>query len=319
MRARSSSPRALRKRRSRHTWAALALGVLGGQAACTEAVRLGENPVSAAGAAGDTAGGGAGSAAGGFGGAFVGGSPDAAVGAGAAGAGVDAGPCVPVVCGGGAPRACGNCVDDDGDGRIDAADPECLGPCDDDESGLFAGFDARVNASCRADCFFDANAGFDEGCSWPYACEPLAVAPDFPPTGVARCAYAPEQNDCASEEQQSDACRAACLPLTPNGCDCFGCCELPAGSGEHVWLGACGSDDADPSACPRCTPVPGCNNPCETCEICVGKPELPASCAASGVAAPACPTGLSACDPLAGLGCSSVEYCITGCCVPLPR
>src|SRR5689334_20032949 len=85
------------------------------------------------------------------------------------------GPCVPVSCGG-MPRQCGNCKDDDGDGRIDADDPECLGPCDDSEAELFTGISVRVNGSCRADCYFDLNSGSgDDGCSWSFRCDPLST------------------------------------------------------------------------------------------------------------------------------------------------
>src|SRR5262245_60451209 len=35
--------------------------------------------------------------------------------------------------------ACGNTIDDDGDGLIDAQDPDCLGPCDNTEDSYFGG------------------------------------------------------------------------------------------------------------------------------------------------------------------------------------
>jgi hypothetical protein len=137
------------------------------------------------------------------------------------------------------------------------------------------------------------------------------------------CSYQPSLADCDPEGPALAACRDSCLPLTPNGCDCFGCCELPAGSGSFIWLGSgldrgdCElSTSADPTLCRPCTPVPECQNPCEECELCVGKPNLPAVCdAASG---PACPPSVNACDPRTSAGCGPLEYCITGCCVPLP-
>ncbi len=85
---------------------------------------------------------------------------------------------------------------------------------------------------------------------------------------------------------QSQTCTDYCGPLTPNGCDCFGCCELPAGGGKYVWLGSeindvgsCSLKDvADPTKCQPCTPVQACLNKCEKCEICLGKPTLPPEC-----------------------------------------
>lgn len=237
---------------------------------------------------------------------------------------IDAGPCVPVTCGGNTPLACGNCQDDDRDGRIDASDPECIGPCDDSENELYTGVETAVTGSCRADCYFDRNTGSgDDGCSWSYRCDPGSVAPEFFPTGSSMCEYEPSLSACNASSAQLAACRAGCLPLTPNGCDCFGCCELPAGSNQFIWLGSPGIGDAhcelassaDRSACRPCTPEPSCQNPCEECELCIGKTELPASCAGAG---PACPDGVRSCDPSSGAGCSALEYCITGCCVPLP-
>src|SRR5690242_6920212 len=33
--------------------------------------------------------------------------------------------------------ACGDCMDNDGDGKVDADDPDCLGPCQNSETGFF--------------------------------------------------------------------------------------------------------------------------------------------------------------------------------------
>src|SRR5690606_20384519 len=42
------------------------------------------------------------------------------------------GMCVPLPCEGKI-YACGDCIDNDGDGKVDQADPECISPCDDRE------------------------------------------------------------------------------------------------------------------------------------------------------------------------------------------
>jgi len=233
------------------------------------------------------------------------------------------GPCQPVRCSG-SPRQCGNCIDDDSDGVLDANDPECLGPCDDSEGELSTGISVRVNGSCRSDCYFDLNSGSgDDGCSWSFRCDPRSTAPTYSPTGLAMCEYDPSLATCQMDPVRASACEAGCLPLTPNGCDCFGCCELPAGSGSFIWLGSetqqthCEfSTSADPTQCRPCTPVPDCQNDCQECELCVGKPSLPASCGSAG---PRCADRLDACDPRQLGACGPLHYCITGCCVPLPR
>jgi hypothetical protein len=235
-------------------------------------------------------------------------------------------PCVPTDC-----RSqrylCGNCIDDDGDGKIDALDPECLGPCDNDELGLSTGLTVGVSAACKQDCYFDGDNGpGNDKCEWSHQCDPLSVAPDYPPSGEARCFYigdAPAMGlDCTLlGTTQDPACLNDCLPLVPNGCDCFGCCELPGGSGDYRYIGG-GRDGqtcnlellGDESICPRCTPVKGsCFNPCDNCEVCVGRDPDP-SCQPGG----GCPNGERACDPDAP-SCEVGEYCVTGCCVRAPK
>lgn len=235
--------------------------------------------------------------------------------------------CVPVECRG-ETLACGNCEDDDGDGLSDAADPECLGPCDASEDELFTGQRPPINGQCVTDCYFDTNAGREDGCIWSYRCDPKSLAPTFSPTGVARCAYDETDALCEITPARVDACEQNCLPLTPNGCDCFGCCELPSGSGEYIWLGSESLDLAhcelqtseDEDLCKPCTPAPHCLNDCAECELCVGKATLPPSCGAGsgGSVVPLCENGRAACDPRNPSACTQLEYCITGCCVPLP-
>jgi hypothetical protein len=216
---------------------------------------------------------------------------------------------------------CGNCIDDDEDGLIDALDPDCLGPCDDDELGLSTGLPMSQSAACREDCYFDGDAGpGNDKCEWSYQCDPLSVAPDYPPSGEPRCKYAPSATtmgiDCAAPQPKT--CTDSCLPLVPNGCDCFGCCELPGGSKQYHFVGtgrgesACQRDKlGDPLACPPCTQVPSCLNPCERCETCVDKlPE--AGCEPEA----GCPGGGRACEP--DRPCDPGYYCVTGCCVKAP-
>ncbi|MFM2416253.1 MAG: hypothetical protein RL385_976 [Pseudomonadota bacterium] len=197
------------------------------------------------------------------------------------------------VCGNG-PCACANDKDDDGDGLHDGFDPECTAPFDDDESTFATGGHGENQNGKFRDCFFDGNSGFDEGC---------------------RCANEPRGTNASCETwQATDACIDACLPRLPNGCDCFGCCEVhsPAGVLSVHLSDGCAMDRIDDAAaCPRCTPNPSCFNPCGPCELCAGRTPtmLPASCANGQNQ---CDDGAPVCS--AAGGCGAGEYCFQGCC-----
>jgi len=228
---------------------------------------------------------------------------------------------------------CGDCIDNDGDGLIDSDDPDCTGPCDNTEDSYFGGIPGQNNAPCREDCYFDQDTGSgNDQCYWSQDCDPLSLAPAYPPSGDARCSYNPSAmvpgsgSTCAGlTAAQSPTCLNYCLPITPNGCDCFGCCELPADSGAFVWIGSSaknvGTCDAahvnDPAACRPCTPVKSCLNSCDPCEVCVGRTAPLATCATPG--ASRCPTTQAACGQPGEPDCAVDNYCITGCCAPAPR
>ncbi|MBN1654205.1 MAG: hypothetical protein JXA30_10570 [Deltaproteobacteria bacterium] len=183
--------------------------------------------------------------------------------------------------------ACADCEDNDGDGLVDSMDPECLGPCDNTEGpALIPDVGGDTGEQCKPrDCFFDfGNGPGDDDCRWAYYCDPLAPKPGCPYDESAI-----PSTDCP--DGQSQKCLDMCLAITPNGCDCFGCCTFPelAGQGEdgqdkYVWIG---SDDEpvctlanveDEEACPPCTPEGSCLNTCGRCEICVGKTTIPDDC-----------------------------------------
>jgi hypothetical protein len=143
----------------------------------------------------------------------------------------------------------------------------------------------------------------------------------FPPEGSG-CAYNPATKlsngiGCPQAQTgQSDACRGYCQPLTPNGCDCFGCCVIP-GAPTPVWMGAtqCApSTLGDPTKCPPCTLVSSCTNSCDDCELCVGKPAPVPGCTPTEQ----CPTGETPCGLPGQSPCLGNRYCITGCCIELP-
>lgn len=274
-----------------------------------------DDALGTAGTAGTAAGTGAGGSASAGGSTGAAGAPDAQAGT---------PPCEQTECRGEL-YDCGNCVDDDQDGLPDARDPDCLGPCDDDESALSTGLVTSQSAACRQDCYFDGNNGpGNDKCLWSFACDAKSLAPDYPPSGDSRCAHDPDGQimgvSCADlSGVQPQACLDNCLPLVPNGCDCFGCCELPGGSGDFRFIGVGSGPDAcsfdtleDAQACPPCTPVGSCLNECEPCETCVGRAPMAGCEPSSG-----CPAGQAACQTDAP--CDFGEYCVTGCCVRAPE
>ncbi len=219
--------------------------------------------------------------------------------------------------------ACGDCVDNDNDCDVDAADTNCFGPCSDNEEGLDGGIPGQDNAPCKHDCYFDNNSGTgNDDCFWNHECDPLE--PSAP-----TCEYDPNANtpgtnqSCAELSQsQSNTCDTICGPLVPNGCDCFGCCDvaLPGGGEVTIFLGSvdAGGDPSctidvvdDPLLCHPCTQVPACLNSCDGCEICFGQQDPPPGCGGNQQCEPGQdPCGQPGQDP-----CGPGGFCLTGCCV----
>lgn len=237
---------------------------------------------------------------------------------------------------------CGDCIDNDGDGLIDSQDPECLGPCDNTEGpALEPGLGGTTTSTCKVDCYFDyGNGGGTEKCAWDHSCDPLEPKLNF------NCIYDSTMlgtDKCPDEQPQS--CIDSCLPITPNGCDCFGCCTFPQLEGlnpdktnAYVWIGAldankkgtCTFDDIlDETKCPRCTPVASCLNSCGRCELCIGKTEIPADCFQTNTDAGVkdggtndmstteqqCSEGYQPCGLPGQAPCEDGYYCISGCCI----
>jgi hypothetical protein len=228
---------------------------------------------------------------------------------------------------------CGDGIDNDGDGHIDADDPECLGPCDNTEENFYGGVPGQDGSPCRTDCYFDQDIGpGNDDCYWSHKCDPHEVAPSYYPESDhgGACAYNPNASTpgtnktCAELSQtQSNVCLSYCMPLTPNGCDCFGCCELPAGSGKYAWLGSennfggsCNEATVDdPTKCQPCEPVPSCMNPCDACELCIDKAAVGPGCSPQDQ----CAAGIQPCGLPGQTCCPAGSYCITGCCQPTPQ
>lgn len=253
-------------------------------------------------------------------------------------AGVDSGPVVimPVKCLN-QTYQCGDAIDNDMDGLTDWQDPDCLGPCDNTENSYYGGIPGQSGPNCDVDCYWDSNSGSgDDNCFWNHKCDPLESMAPGSPEPFNKCAYNPNTNisgtnlTCTQlQQQQPQTCLDFCLNITPNGCDCFGCCELPSGSGKFVWLGSevngsgsCTADVInDPTKCKACTPVTSCLNACAQCEICIGKPDLPPECMNNnmdgGGGSGQCPMGVQPCGEIGQDPCPSGYYCVTGCCKSL--
>lgn len=210
---------------------------------------------------------------------------------------------------------CSNCVDDDGDGRIDGFDPECTGASDNSEASFATGIpgDNRSNSGVQ-DCFFDGNSGGgNDGCyildccfENPRTCTPQEEAQVGTSSGNAGCI--------GTEE-----CVNNCGDLAPPGCDCFGCCTVcdPANPSDcrDIYLptdvnSPCTSANLD--ACTTCTVNESCGNPCDNtnCVLCPGQTvdDLPPECNMQ-----MCPNGATVCT--AQVDCLEGEYCSNGCCV----
>jgi hypothetical protein len=215
---------------------------------------------------------------------------------------------------------CSNGKDDDGDGLVDGFDPECTGPLDNDEGSFATGIPGDNRDPKWQDCFFDGNSGAgDDKCRYATGCLTGELEQDHP--------------DC----ELSRACVDFCAKLTPNGCDCFGCCtvQLPNGQTTDILTGSsCSLEQlGDENACPQCEKTEVCGNPCGRCELCPGKAlaELPEDCGADTGAGGAntggagagggptysCDGGEQVCGP--GLeGCGIGKYCSLGCCLYQP-
>jgi hypothetical protein len=228
---------------------------------------------------------------------------------------------------------CADCEDNDGDGLIDSHDPECLGPCDNTEGpGLYSDVGGATGNSCGVDCYFDfGNGPGNDDCIWDHRCDTLEPE-------IATCPL--DQgliggNQCPAV--QSAACGDFCKPYTPNGCDCFDCCTFPelAGRGPNggagfVWIGALDDRNTstctfagilDTTMCPPCTPIDNCYNSCETCEVCLGKPEPPPECfpdagTDAGPPSQQCGEGVQPCGLAGQAPCEASWYCVSGCCIP---
>lgn len=203
---------------------------------------------------------------------------------------------------------CSDCMDNDGDGRVDGFDPECTSAADDREDSFATGIPGDNIDPNIQDCFFDGNSGGgDDGCTIATCCFFDPNGPNCPSPPTASCT-------------PSSECIETCQPATIPGCDCFGCCEICNDGSCHVIMTNpavapnCTIDVLDdPALCPPCMQIEACSSPCdpESCILCPGQTpdDLPPSC--TGVE---CPNNAATCA--ASADCPMDQYCAAGCCIP---
>jgi hypothetical protein len=193
---------------------------------------------------------------------------------------------------------CSDGLDNDSDTFIDGADPECSGPYDNDESTYATGIPGDNSDPYVQDCFFDGDSGGgNDMCRWDI-----------------RCTEPPNGQHC--NNNHVEGC-GTCKDLTPNGCDCFGCCTVfvptDAGLVAHdvrIIDGCTAAEINNPAKCPVCTKVVECQNTCDVCEYCIGRPPEPTCTPDAGMQ---CPLNIDPC-PSDG-NCGEGYSCITGCCL----
>jgi hypothetical protein len=157
----------------------------------------------------------------------------------------------------------------------------------------------------------------DDNCTWQVKCDPASTNP--------RCPHDPQYvnehpNECSLTASQTQTCVDRCTRLTANGCDCFGCCAIPGLPTPVRLSGSCtAADFGDPTRCSPCSQVTQCLNPCDRCEVCLGKPTIPEDCRTSGQPPYTCPAGSPACgrDGIPPAACPCGTACVTGCCLPV--
>jgi len=209
---------------------------------------------------------------------------------------------------------CSNGVDDDGDAMVDGFDPECTGPLDDREDSFATGIPGDNIDAVKQDCFFDGDSGHgNDGCLMHTCC---LLAGECPPE------LKPEQFDPADCEVSQD-CIDYCAPLTPPGCDCFGCCTICNDHGcfdvltnPQVAPDCTTANVHDEAFCPACVKTSDCGPgdgdcyPLE-CNLCPGMTpdDLPDWCEGQNT----CPDDLIPC--VDDSECPDGRWCSTGCCI----
>jgi hypothetical protein len=219
---------------------------------------------------------------------------------------------------------CSNCIDDDGDMRIDGFDPQCTGPIDNDEATFATGIPGDNKDAVMQDCFFDGDSGAgNDGCNIHVCCLLGAHTKAECPIGANKF----DPNACPppiGTGTLSQKCIDTCGKLAPPGCDCFGCCTIcdPANPGmcydidinPAVSPGCTAATLSDPNTCKTCVKNTQCGNgECggTSCILCPGQDPGSLDPGCNGAM---CPVGQQTCD-VNNPSCPSGEYCSNGCCI----
>ncbi len=208
------------------------------------------------------------------------------------------------------PCECSDGADNDGANGADHLDYTCVSGWDDDEGSFGTGMPGDNSDLKKQDCFFDGNSGNDEGCAYDTVCMCADTDDDGKP---GPCTIAGTELKKSNPKCDiSDDCVKNCQPKVPNGCDCFGCCTYHRRDKSVVTLfmvDGCNPETGE--GCSECIQAEACLDPCEECELCLGKNEVPASCG-GGTGQAEC-TNKQACTQPSD--CPDLHSCILGCCV----
>ena len=215
---------------------------------------------------------------------------------------------------------CSDGIDNDGDGKIDYDDPECVGPLDNDESSFATGIPGDNVDACKQDCFFDGNSGMgDDGCQWQLKCDPMSTNARVPVrSGLRRPArdrvlgVGVAVADVHRQLPEAGAERLRLLRLLrgPGRVDADPAGRRPAPP----------TDFGDPTKCPPCTQVTQCMTPCGHCELLHRQGDAARRLHAPTAArpTPARPATSRAGSTASIRRCARTDTgCVTGCCRPL--